>query len=68
VYIDGYEMDENHPIYQFEKFLHGVERRSYKICETCGKPGAVRGRGWYYTSCDEHAKNGDLPLKDDNDA
>ncbi len=68
VYIDGYEMDENHPVYKFEKFLHEVENRSFKICEACGKPGAVRGRHWYYTSCDEHAKNGDLPLKDDNDA
>ena len=25
-------------------------------CETCGEPGKLRGKGWYYTSCNEHAK------------
>lgn len=67
IYIDGYEMDENHPVYQFEKLIHDIERRSYKICEECGAPGAVRGTGWIFTSCDAHSK-GHHPLKeDDND-
>jgi len=66
VYIDLYSSDENDPVYKFEKFLHDTELRSFKICETCGKPGAVRGHGWYYTSCDEHARNGDLPHGDDD--
>jgi hypothetical protein len=66
VYIDAYEIDETHPVHQFEKFLHEAERRSFKICETCGRPGVVRGKRWYYTSCDEHAEPGDLPHGDDN--
>jgi hypothetical protein len=53
---------------ELDKVIREVGKESFTICETCGKPGAVRGRGWYYTSCDEHAKNGDLPLKDDDDA
>lgn len=31
-----------------------VEKRSYKICETCGKLGNLRGNNWFYVSCDEH--------------
>ena len=34
-----------------------AEAMSGKICETCGKPGEVRGKGWYYTSCEEHAED-----------
>ena len=70
VYIDNYALTEkeNAPLYQFERVLQDVERQSCKICEMCGKPGARRGSGWYYTSCDEHAGDGDLPLKDDDDA
>ena len=68
VYIDLYSSNDSDPLHQFEKLINDAERRSLTICETCGKPGAVRGRGWYYTSCDEHAKNGDLPLKDEDDA
>lgn len=64
VYIDLYTADENDPLYKFEQFVMDAERRSIHICELCGKPGAVRGRGWYYTSCDEHAKPGDLPHKE----
>lgn len=30
---------------------------SGRLCETCGKPGKLRGKGWYYTACDEHAKD-----------
>ena len=66
VYIGGYSSNDNDPLDQFEKFIQDAERRSLTICEQCGKPGAVRGHGWYYTSCDEHAKDGDLPLKDDD--
>jgi hypothetical protein len=28
-----------------------AESQSSTICETCGKKGKVRGRGWYYTRC-----------------
>ena len=28
---------------------------SYRTCETCGRPGALRKRGsWYLTRCEEH--------------
>ena len=37
-----------------------VENLSGKTCEVCGAPGKTRGRGWYYTACDAHAKPGDL--------
>jgi hypothetical protein len=33
-----------------------AEAMSAHICETCGKPGTLRGRGWLYTACDEHAR------------
>jgi hypothetical protein len=29
------------------------------ICEECGAPGTLRGKGWYYTACDAHARDGD---------
>lgn len=25
-------------------------------CEICGAPGKLRGRGWMYTACDQHAR------------
>jgi hypothetical protein len=31
-----------------------AESMSGRICETCGKPGKERGRGWIYTACEEH--------------
>lgn len=33
-----------------------AEHMSCRICETCGKPGKSRGKGWFYTACDEHAR------------
>lgn len=33
-----------------------AERKSETTCETCGKEGKLRGEGWYYLSCYEHAK------------
>lgn len=46
---------------EFSKFIMDAENRSLKMCETCGNPGLLRGKSWYYTSCDLHAKHGDLP-------
>jgi hypothetical protein len=40
-----------------------AESMSGRICETCGAPGKTRGRGYIYTACNEHAKEGD---KDDD--
>jgi hypothetical protein len=36
-----------------------AEKKSETVCEECGKPGKLRGQGWYYTSCVEHAREGD---------
>jgi len=33
-----------------------AEHMSCRVCETCGKPGKFRGKGWFYTACDEHAR------------
>lgn len=35
------------------------EEATVNICETCGKPGELRGHGWLYTACWEHTKIGD---------
>lgn len=44
-------------------YIYGVIRMadamSYKICETCGKPGKRRGNSWMYISCDEHTREQD---------
>lgn len=36
-----------------------AERQSSVTCETCGKPGKLRGKGWYYTACRKHTRVGD---------
>ena len=54
VYLDVY-------VEEVEQVIIEAEKKSFEMCETCGKPGKIRGSRWYYTSCDEHAKNGDLP-------
>lgn len=40
-------------------FIAMAESMSARTCETCGKPGKLRGTGWVYTSCNDHAKDGD---------
>lgn len=32
------------------------ETETEGICEQCGKPGQLRGRGWLYTACYKHTK------------
>jgi hypothetical protein len=44
-----------------EKFISHAEKRSADTCETCGKPGRMRGDFWLYTACDEHTHQEDLP-------
>ncbi|MEA1979475.1 MAG: hypothetical protein U9N54_00675 [candidate division Zixibacteria bacterium] len=39
-----------------EGAIHFAESLSSTICESCGKPGTLRGQGWRYTSCDECEK------------
>lgn len=36
-----------------------AENASETTCEKCGKPGELRGKGWVYTACDTHTKEGD---------
>jgi hypothetical protein len=36
---------------EIEKIARAAEKKSAKICEQCGKPGKLRGQGWYYTMC-----------------
>lgn len=45
----------------FDNLIRDIENRSLKMCETCGAPGLVRGDSWYYTSCEQHAKNNEPP-------
>lgn len=33
-----------------------AETKSETTCEKCGKPGKLRGQGWYYTSCLKHSR------------
>lgn len=40
-----------------DAYISFAESFSGRICETCGSPGKVRGSGWFYTSCDEHARD-----------
>jgi hypothetical protein len=45
-YVDG-ATDEAY------KLIDAAERESETTCETCGKPGTVRGQGWIKCCCDE---------------
>ena len=42
-----------------DTIVNAVEHLSTHTCETCGEHGKLRGRGWYYTACNEHTKPGD---------
>ena len=51
-----------------DEYIRGLvtmaEAMSAITCETCGNAGKFRGQGWYYTSCEEHAKEEDkLPVE-----
>jgi hypothetical protein len=49
IYITPEEMIYN--------IVRKAEKDSYIICEICGAPGVLRGRGWMYVSCEEHKSN-----------
>ena len=40
-------------------YISFAEAMSGSTCETCGSPGKRLGRGWIYTACEEHAREGD---------
>ena len=35
------------------ELIDDAELKSYKVCETCGKPGELRRGGWMTTACDK---------------
>ncbi|OHV63642.1 hypothetical protein LCM4576_29960 [Mesorhizobium sp. LCM 4576] len=41
-----------------------ADSRSYRYCETCGKPGGLRDKHWLYVACEAHA-DGAPPLPPD---
>jgi hypothetical protein len=55
----------------YDDYIDGViamaESMSAITCEECGKPGKLRGGGWYYTACDEHTKESDLNNGEEDD-
>lgn len=56
-------------IKEIDEEIDKAEELSGKICETCGKPGKlyVRGGHWVYTSCGEHAGDGEPATYVDDD-
>lgn len=49
----------NHETGPLSRMIKEAEAKSAVTCEQCGEPGKIRGRGWYYTACDEHTRAGD---------
>jgi len=47
-YVD--DVDES-----IHDFIDNLELKSFEICETCGKPGRLRKKGWRKTLCNDHA-------------
>jgi len=41
---------------EMTELIREAEDKSAVTCEDCGKPGKLRGDGWFYTACHEHAK------------
>lgn len=47
---------------EMDLWIDKAETQSETTCEACGASGKLRGKGWYYTACDEHTKPHDLAL------
>lgn len=45
-----------HETERIAKLIEAAEKRSETTCETCGKPGKIRGEGWLYCACEEHKR------------
>lgn len=49
---------------EIDKAISEAEKLSAIVCEDCGAPGKMRKKsGWYYTSCDLHAKETTIPCQ-----
>lgn len=44
---------------ELDKLIDEAENKSEVTCETCGQPGKMRGKGWYYVSCEKHTSEKD---------
>ena len=46
-----------------DEYIRGLvsmaQAMSGSTCEVCGNAGKFRGKSWFYTACDEHAKDDD---------
>jgi hypothetical protein len=49
IYFTTYPQDQDSM--NLDDIEEDAEEKSSVTCESCGKPGKLRGQGWYYTSC-----------------
>jgi len=42
---------------KIDSLISFYEKKSYTICEVCGKPGKLYSKGWWQTVCPEHVRN-----------
>ena len=42
---------------EIDGMVEMAERMSAVTCEACGRPGVMRGHGWYFVACEEHARD-----------
>lgn len=54
VYINAVDREISDEVYDI---LHEVERKSFTICEQCGRPGTLRSGGYLRTLCNECEKS-----------
>jgi hypothetical protein len=54
-YCDGPE--------SIESFIDQAEDESGRICEICGRPGQLSGKGWLRTLCSDHLEKKDVELE-----
>jgi hypothetical protein len=53
--IDGELYDVDECSIAVSALVKEAEKKAWKTCEACGKPGELRRGGWMKTLCDEHA-------------
>jgi len=52
-------IDFSHEPDDLSKLICLAEEESEVACETCGNPGKLIGKGWYYTTCSKHMRDND---------
>lgn len=43
-----------------ENLISEYTKKSRYVCESCSKPGHIRGQNWWYAACDEHTRPEDF--------